>query len=453
MAINVNFNNRLIWIVIVTFIGVVTGTAIGDGKWLYLGLAVSPVIIWISIEKPFIFPFGLYVFLLPFDKILTLFNIGQASTITKFIGILTILVLSIKGAIEHKLVKPNIASILCILLIVYSTITASWAIDSSETILGMQTLAGLVLLYLVVSSYKIKKSDFELVEWCILAGGIIATLLMIYNFNLGHTHRKGLIAYGETELGPNQLAVAILIPLSIAIKMMLQNKIKMKKFLFGGIIVAMLYAILLTSSRSASIGVALIVIVYILTSKHKITYGIIAVICIIIFLSLFTFYNDDIFKRWEQVAETGGSGRTDIWYIGLKSLEKYWLFGAGYKNFPLAFHEYINYSSDREISEYYNAHNLYLQIFVELGIFGIALLGLFIWKHFKVIHSRIAYYGLDRIMLLGPFWAFVITSAFRNSFTEKSFWLLWILIMMHKNITDDEPVGQCNNIRSNIVNS
>ena len=440
MLINTDYNNRLMWIVIVAAIGVIIGIAIADGKWFYIGLVVSPLIIWLSIEKPFIFPLGAYVFLLPFDRILAFFDIGQAATLTKFLGFLSILVLSLKGAFEFKLKKPNCASILWILFIIYAVMSAWWSLDPQSTINAIQTIAGLVLLYLVLSSYKFQKSEFAILEWCILAGGILGVIIAIYNAkSMGIVHRQNLISFGGKASGAGTFAVTFLIPIAISIKMMMQQKNYMKKCLFGLIIFGMFYVIILSNSRAAFLGVALIIIVYIFSLKQRISFGIVSIILIIILLASSPMYTEIVLERLGKTVETGGAGRTDIWYVGWKSLEKYWLLGAGYQNFPLALNEYISFVhiDDDDFNLYARAHNIYLQIFVELGIIGITLFVFVIWQHFKVIHPKVTHYDLNIIMLRAAFWAYVVASFFRNDFSTKSFWLLWMLIIMYKRIFDD----------------
>ena len=65
---SINFNRNIICIVIVLFIATITGIAIADEEWLYLGIIFIPIMIYLCIERTFIFPFGLYAFLLPFEN-------------------------------------------------------------------------------------------------------------------------------------------------------------------------------------------------------------------------------------------------------------------------------------------------------------------------------------------------------------------------------------------------
>src|SRR3989304_4061795 len=86
-----NFLKSKLWVILGIFVVLFLGYAIADENWFYLGALLIPLFIYLSIEKPFIFPFGFYVFLLPFDRILTLSDSGKGATLTKYIGVLTML--------------------------------------------------------------------------------------------------------------------------------------------------------------------------------------------------------------------------------------------------------------------------------------------------------------------------------------------------------------------------
>ena len=84
------FHKNGVWVIIGIFFSVITGNAIADAKWIYLAALLAPFLIYISIKNPFIFPFGLYVFLLPFDDVIILTEGSKGPTLTKFLAILTI---------------------------------------------------------------------------------------------------------------------------------------------------------------------------------------------------------------------------------------------------------------------------------------------------------------------------------------------------------------------------
>src|SRR4030067_3501259 len=102
-----NFNKDWLWITFGIIFALIIGAALADAKWLYLGVPLIPFMIILSLRKPFIFPFGAYAFLLPFDSLLSLTGSARGPTLTKFLGIFTILILLFKGAFEKKLKRPD----------------------------------------------------------------------------------------------------------------------------------------------------------------------------------------------------------------------------------------------------------------------------------------------------------------------------------------------------------
>ncbi len=98
------------YIALIVF-GIIAGISIASGKLQYLLLFLSIPLIILCIKKPFIFPFGLYVALLPLEPLLVLTGERGGATLTKFIGILTALVLLFKGVFEKNLKYPDNAAL------------------------------------------------------------------------------------------------------------------------------------------------------------------------------------------------------------------------------------------------------------------------------------------------------------------------------------------------------
>src|SRR5208337_2962211 len=70
---------------------------ITEVKWAYMMLLFTPFIIFISLKKPFIFPFGLYVFSIPLETLLVMSGSEHGATVTRVLGIITILALALKS--------------------------------------------------------------------------------------------------------------------------------------------------------------------------------------------------------------------------------------------------------------------------------------------------------------------------------------------------------------------
>jgi O-antigen ligase len=414
---------------------------IKEEKWIYTGILLIPFFIYFSIKKPFIFPFGAYVFLLPFDSVVAITG-SKGTTLTKLLGIMTILVLLLKGSFEKRFKKLDKAAIHWILFIVYSLLSIFWANDPNVVKSRYLTAIGLLFLYIIVSSYKVQREDYNIVKYCILAGGFCAAIITIYEFIV-----FGNIVYGTKDfvrtsltIGDriseiNRFAFNLLLPLSVCIQMLLFQKRRPWKILLISILGIITICIILSGSRGNLISAGVIFIVYILFSKKNLTIWTI-VLCIgIIFVSL---AQNFFFPRWEQAIETGGSGRTAIWSAGVSALKKYWILGAGLDNFMNVYSEFGRFTPF-SLNIYRPPHNIYLGVLIELGIIGFLLLIWVIIKHYKIILSYL-HYDKNAIMLKAAFWSVIVSSFFLDTLWIKSFWLLWILILMYKNVVEEEKL-------------
>ena len=425
------FRTNEIVIVFAMISAIISGIAIVNGKWLYVGvLFIMPFIIYICVEKPFIFPFGLYVFSIPFDSVLVMTGSQRGPTFTKLCGVLTILIFIFKGLFENKLKKPDSVVIWWTLFVLYGALSRFWAINP-DTTLSLTTIS-LLIFYLVVASYKIQKSELETLKWFILAGGLLAAIYTSYNSMTGYTmdSGRGTLMLGNYTANPNTIAFGLLIPLSICVDKIIRHKSITMKCLYVIVLGIILTTIVITGSRSSMLGVATIFIIYIFSIKKKISTGIIMVAIGLIAISL----APDLFiDRWSQAVETRGSGRVDIWFVGLEAIKKYWVLGAGNNNFPNAYNEFI-YLTPQFIGYDFGSHNQFLGLLVELGIFGFSLFVLAIIKHSKKIHLQANEFNTNHIILKAALGGILVSSFFGDNMLDKSFWLLWMMILMNHNV-------------------
>ncbi len=409
---------------------------------IYVLIALFPICIYLSISRPFVFPLGLYVLLLPFDSILAITGATQGATLTKFLGILTIPVLFIKGGFENRLKKPNSASIWWIFFVIYSISSIAWSIVPEKVLTRIPTLIGLFVLYLIASSYKPYEKELETLKKYIVIGGLIASIISIYfffsgQFLSGNLGARGSLAIGARSTNPNLFAFTLLLHIAYCLGM-ISNQTQKLKGLYAASLSVMIISIVITGSRGGMIGMAIFFIVYILIAKQKITAGIILIISgIIILLTIQGLF----MERWSIALGTGGAGRLTIWYIGLMALSKYWLFGSGLENFPVAYNEFVNYASNYTYLNM-DAHNTYLRMIVELGIIGFLFWIIGIVKHYWVVQKHHFQEKNDRVILLAAFFAILISSFFSTFIWTKSFWLLWIMIMLHINVIRDDSESE-----------
>lgn len=434
--LKIYFFNKGIWIAIGALIIIVVANSIVSTKWLYLGvLSFLFLLIYVFLKNPFVFLFGLYAFLLPMDSFLLLWGSFAGQGLTKYLAFLIILVLFLKGAFEEKFKRPDTTVIWLILLSLYSLLTLTWAIERPALYI-IRNVVSLPIFYLVVSSYKVQRKDFEMLKWCIIGGGFASALLSFYSYETllqskETIERVSLVMGDIVSSYQNAVAFGLLIPAAFTLEMVLRQHKTMLKLIFGVVLGAIIFGVILSGSRGGMLGMGVILVTYFLLSRKKVTYFtfIVPIVILTIFLA-----PSFLFERWATALESGGAGRTTIWYVGLVALQKYWLTGAGIYNFSAAYTEFADYAT-RYVGLNRGAHNIYLMMFVELGIIGFTLMVLVFIRHYKAIQLpfKSGKYDFDSIMLKASFWSMLTSSFFLDTFWDKPFWLLWMLILIRKN--------------------
>lgn len=430
-----NYRINLGWSLLAVFLIVDIASAIAGGKWLLLLLAVAPLLIYLSIIKPFVFPFGLYCFLVPFDFILAVGGLSHGATINKFLGIASILALSLSGLFEKKLIKPEKIVIWWGLFVLIGVLSVFWAIKPELMYSRIPTATGLFLLYLVVASYKVTEEDFAVVKKMIVYGGVSASLYVsfLYYFErvtyLG-TGRASLSA-GMERADPNLFAYTLLVPFALAMSAAYTQRNTLTKLLHWFLLGILAFGILITGSRGALLGIIIILFTFLFSGGKKHLLVPTAAISLIVL----HFAPQMVFERITESVQTGGAGRLVIWSTGIDALKHYavsgyyGLVGIGLDNFPTIFLHY------GPLSRLTNApHNSYLGVIVESGIIGFLFMLVAIYKHYRLIANRYCRYDHNSLPLKAAFLGLMVSAFFLDVIWKKSFWLIWILILMYNNV-------------------
>jgi hypothetical protein len=425
----------VLWSVVGIFMIIGIASAIASSEWIYLAIAFAPPSIYFFTMRPFVSLFGLYCFLVPFDSILVVSEQPHGATVTKLIGIASMSALFITGVFEKKIVKPDKIVIWWGFFVVFGVLSILWAIRPEMMYLRIPTALGLFLMYLTISSYKVEGKDFEIVKKMIIYGGVVASIYTTFLYfvegikYLG-SERASLLA-GEQRADPNQFAFALLIPFALTVNAAFTERklpVRLLNWAFLGIIV---FAIIITGSRGALLGTITILLTLLFNKGRKH----LLVPAMIIFLIILRFLPEMLFDRISQSVETGGAGRLDIWNTGLEALKYYWLsgysglLGIGLDNFPAIFAKFGPFYSG-ELAP----HNIYLCAVVELGIIGSSFMGIAIFKHYSLIANKFYRYDHNSAVLKAALFGLMISAFFLDVIWRKSFWLLWMLIMMHNTV-------------------
>lgn len=432
------FYSRLMWVLATGLCVLLTAIAVTEAKWIYLGLLYFPFVIYGSLRKPFLFPFGAYVLSIPFENLLVMTGAQHGATLTKLLGIFTIFILAIKCGFERKLRTPDKVTLWWVLFVLYCLASTTWAISPDSPFVRIQTILGLLVLYMVVSSYPVQKKEYDMMMRFILAGGVVAAALTIYGYHMGMEEfggaaRVSLVSVrenGSFDTPDNGLPFAMLIPFSVCLGMVLKKGSPLRRLMFFLFLLMIFIGVILTGSRGNLAGCLAIIAVFFIHAKNRVRFGIAAAL-ILIAMTLITpqFFID----RIDESVNSHADGRTDIWHVGMHALDKYWLMGAGLDSFPNAYTEYVNYSP-AFMGLNRAAHNIFVGNFVELGIVGISLMFAAMIGHYNAAGRTGRRDSMDRVVLKAAFWGIMIGSLSLDSLWTKTFWLLWMMIAMQKNI-------------------
>ena len=191
-------------VIFAALVAALAAKAVVEINWFIFILILLPFFTFLALKKPFLFPFGLYVFLLPFDSLLVAGREEFGPTITKFLGIASIVTLSFVAFKERRLMKPENAALWWGLFVLFGVLSFAWGLRPDLIQERIPTAVGLYLLYLVASCYAIKREEFETVLTLIVYGGICAAAYSISSYYfLGlsflDTQRSSLIVGERAE--------------------------------------------------------------------------------------------------------------------------------------------------------------------------------------------------------------------------------------------------------------
>jgi O-antigen ligase len=407
---------------------VIAGTMVGQGNWLYVAVLAAAVfaMLW-----PIEVALGLYAFLLPFDSVSVLQQGSSGTTLNWVVGALAAMALLGTGIVKRRLNFPHGAAVLWSSLLLWSMLTAVWALEPEQARHQLPTNIALVLLYVLAVSWRVTKKQFDVLTSLAIAGGCVASLLVLYLFVTGVTyrniHRASLLVAGQ-ETNPDYIALLLLLPLSLSIAGFIAASGRFLKIASFSITAVIGGAIFLSMSRTALVSVAVMLVLFsIRLGLNRRILGIASALLVVLAAMPANF-----FSRIQQAASTGGDGRLDIWRAGLVALKQYWLTGSGLNNFWVAYRDYAgNASVFRGYSR--GSHNTYLNVAVELGIIGFLLMSAALVSQLRSVRRLRAMLGelpIRVVALEAACWATLAFGFFGDILWTKPFWLNFSLLFM-----------------------
>jgi O-antigen ligase len=422
------WSRRLGWVALLIAAAIFLGWNIAHEKWLVL-LVVGGLpflALW-----PVPLALGAFVILVPFDVVAVVGQGEGGAALTFFAGGLAAAVLLVTGYLRRRLERPAASALWWSLFVAWGALSSLWAIDSNLAIGALPTVLGTLFLYLVASSVRISSEEFDWVVLAIVVGGCAAAAYSVSQHSSGIFYRASMegrssLIMGGKQTDPNVFAASLFLPLSLAVGSFLESRgwHRILYVAMGGLIAV---AVVLTMSRGAMLGLAVMTFVYI----RKLGFDRRVLIPIAIVMLAMIALPKTFLGRLQNAESSGGAGRIYIWEVGVAALKHYGFFGAGLHNFGEAYMQYVGEGSRIYSFNSADAHNDYLLIAVELGIVGIGFLGMAVTSAIRagrrlqdrlnqqLAHSAIPYEAAALAMLTSCF--------FVGMLWRKAFWLIWMM--------------------------
>ncbi len=322
----------------VTWIGIVAALIFGCGPFLYLNILGR----------------GIFLYLM-----------------VLFIGIVCIqAIIPITGV--PKISLSSTEKMLFVTFL-WQTVTRLWT--PAGPLAGFYEHLKVIALYFLLVLPVYKKNDKKLMYLAVILIAIYCVSYLtsadaLFNDEGTDGDRKTIMFFGIKQ-DPNYFCFMFIVPFVYCLSMALNNKKNMLlRGVCVGVLIALLYGVLLTGSRGGLLGIAAATFVYIITYQKKKVKAILLLLIVFILLiyafnNIHLFLPENLVERFsvENVMESGGSGRTEIWTDYLTTL---------FKN-PLEIMVGFGYGAGSHMM-YMAAHSYWIDNLFNYGVVGLILI-------------------------------------------------------------------------------
>lgn len=288
--------------------------------------------------------------------------------------------------------------------------------------------------YFLILAYISTEEDINKLIWIyVLAIGFLSLLII-------KGSDSGRLAISEDVFDANDTAFLLLLGLPFLVWKFISLK-GVKKYFVAMLLIAAMVALVKTNSRGAFLGLIAVYLVTI-TQINRLQVGGLGKIIIasVIVIGVTVYYGGDVyFERISTLLEPSKDynvsdthGRIQIWERGLDMMLSNPFFGVGVDNFISA--DGMLYADIG--ARYQAAHNSFIQIGAEIGIIGLLMFILLIWRSVKPINVMLKtenYKSINNSFLIngsaivGSWTGYVVSGSFLSAAYISSFYFLLAL--------------------------
>lgn len=359
---------------------------------------------------------GAYRLILP-----TLFFSSTIITIFAFL-----LMNLINGKLHIVKTSQNILIVTFLLIICLSMIVSIFPKESISPF--FEFIKNLIFFFIFINVVQ-KKKDLEFLTWILIISGVLACIIGIYIIFSTGLGELFLIykRFGSVLGNANWFAGTIvpLIPISYFFSK-IQSKIILKIFLFSAIAIYIV-SIAFSLSRSALLAMVIILlIIFIHEVKNKKALIITPIFLLLMIVIFFPQISNRIVERFNLVfSGKDVSVNIRLWVLkaGINMFLDHPVLGVGIGNFVHLSGQYVTLTANKV------AHNMYLDVAAETGIFGLILFISIFGKSLLDVRKQIFNHNKNFAFLAeGYYWGligYLITGFFVS---VHFYFFLWLIL-------------------------
>lgn len=366
-------------------------------------------------------PVTLFAFLMIVCMPIHTITVGGVG-IFMLIGI-PLLVMSVPAVLNRlKSTTWDNATLLISAFFIYNILAFLWAPEHEFKSIYNYVKIIAVVLCLYCQQYSHREKNL-LILGAVLVGMIVCAFILLGGDTEYYLDGRITISVMGVGQDANYLGYLFLIPVAVATQKIIHQSNWLKRLFWIAIVAVLLLCVLLTGSRGALLGVAVVVAVSVFgkfktwTAKLLFSAGM-AGVAIALYFLLLMLLPDYIAARFsfQVLLDTGGTGRWDIWMNAFRVMAEApykLLFGFG------------TGASDELIG--WATHNLFIQLLLEGGFVSLGLFLSFLFMWLKRLAKR------DKMCFSVALGCMVMAMTLSVN-TVYYFWIVFILSLVASDV-------------------
>lgn len=268
-----------------------------------------------------------------------------------------------------------------LVLLTWVTLSVLWSTDVglAGTGLGRWWTCGLTLL--LIATIVTRLRDGQLIAAAFVASMVVSVLIGFVD--PAATNQTALEIASDVDGGrlsgasgdPNYLAAGI-VPALVLIAGLVQSGRPVRNLVLAVMTVILGIGLAATQSRGGLIAAVVAIVAAIFFFRRRRPYVIVVVLLLVSAAAGWFSTNP---AAWERLTtfDQGGTGRTELWSIGVRMSEDHLLGGVGVENFVVFSPRYVRQPGSLEFVSFterpYVPHNVYIGFLAETGVIGLGL--------------------------------------------------------------------------------